>query len=216
MENPNKLSFTRKNINEDSIKLNMEDIRQEYDTKEYVSQYLFKIQYVHKYFPKTNSYQCYLSPLINNDLPICKANIPLNLQHIHKTISNYNYDRLLEDNEIYIIKEKNFRMVDQLNNGKSFYCLVIGYMINKYKDDDANTKIKKGIQEFGITENSIIKLKDGNYESFIICSHNLVKLLKIKIKSKYQNIPRDTLNYYAKILAKEAKFKQLPKNFFKE
>ena len=216
MENPNKLSFTKRNINEDSIKIDMENIRQEYDTKEFVTSYLFKISYVHKYFPKTNSYQCYLSPLLNNDLPICKANIPLNLQHIHKTISNYEYDRLLEDNEIYIIKEKNFRMIDQLNHGKSFYCLALGYMINKYKDDDANTKITKGIQNFGITESSLYKFKDGKYESYIICSHNLIKLLKIKIKTMYTNVPRETLNLYAKTLAKKAKFKSLPNNFFKE
>ena len=57
MENLNKLSYTQYRVNEKLIYVPMEEIVQQYDSKEFAKRpYLFKILYIGKYNKKTNEY----------------------------------------------------------------------------------------------------------------------------------------------------------------
>lgn len=221
MENLNKLTFKNYHVNEDKIMVPMEKIAQEYDIPEHAKLYLFKLVYVHKYHSPTNTYICYLSPLADKDMPIVKAQIPLELIYTHKIIPGYSYDRNLEDNEQYIIKEKIFRMIDRINRGYiNYFVVCYGYLINKYKDDDANTKLTKGIQMFNFTSCSKKSLHDGSYETYYIFSNRLDRLMKIVLMEKDMRLRykrnKEILKNKASYLAHEASFKDIPEGFLNE
>ena len=219
MENLNKLSFHNYKINEQAIFVPMKDIKQEFDIQKNIKLYLFKVSYVHKYHSKTNTFTVYLSPLENTKLPIIKAQIPLELLYTHKIIGNYDYSRKLEDNEIYIIKERIFRLVNDINlKKKKYYLLCYGYFINKYKNDNANTKIEKGIQEFSFTEIGNKKIKDRGFETYYLYHKNLTRIFKILLLNKKPLYYKDKekLEDKANEMAHKAKFKEIPKEFFIE
>ena len=207
MENINKLSYLQYKINENTLNIPMEDITQQYDDKQFAKKpYLFKILYIGKYNKKTNEYIVYLGPPKKSSLPIIKATIPLEIIRTNKLIPKYDYIRPLEDNELFIIRERVFRKIDIINENcfdntryGRWYILCYGYLINKYKDDDALTKIPKGIQEFRLISKSPKKLKDRNFESTCLVSNKLNKLLEI---GKLPNI-KDLHD-----------FKDLPDKFF--
>lgn len=214
MENLNKLSFKTYKINEQSLFIPMEDIKQEFDIKENIKLYLFKIAYVHKYRSKTGDFICYLSSPVAGS-PIIKAEIPLELMYIHKIIGGYDYERPLEDNEKFIIKERMFRLVDKLNRGYSFYLVCYGYMVNTYKNDDANTKVEKGIQQFKFTESFNKKIYDRKYGSYYIYTNNLNKALKLYIKAKSPKKLTDLqLEDIVLGIRKNLKFNKIPEKFF--
>ena len=214
MENLNKLSFKTHKINEQSLFIPMEDIKQEFDIKENVKLYLFKVLYVHKYKSKTGDFICYLSSPVAGS-PIIKAELPLELMYIHKIIGGYDYERPLEDNEKFIIKERMFRLVDKLNRGHNYYLVCYGYMVNTYKDDDANTKVEKGIQQFKITESFNKKIYDKKYGSYYIYTNNLDKALKLFVKSKSPKKLTDLqLENIVVELRKNLKFNKVPDKFF--
>ena len=80
MENLNKLSYTQYRVNEKLIYVPMEEIVQQYDSKEFAKKpYLFKILYIGKYNKKTNEYTVYLGPPKKAKIPIVKASIPLEI-----------------------------------------------------------------------------------------------------------------------------------------
>ena len=214
MENLNKLSFKTYKINEQSLFIPMEDIKQEFDIKENIKLYLFKIVYVHKYKSKTGDFICYLSSPVAGS-PIIKAEIPLELMYIHKIIGGYDYERPLEDNEKFIIKERMFRLVDKLNRGYSFYLVCYGYMVNTYKNDDANTKVKKGVQQFKFTESFNKKIYDRKYGSYYIYTNNLNKALKLYIRAKSPKKLTDLqLEDVVLGIRKNIKFNKIPEKFF--
>ena len=217
MENLNKLSFKNYKTNENKIFIPMEQIKQEFDLEEYIKLYLFRLVYIHKYHSPTDTFICYLAPLENTNLPIIKAQIPLELIYTHKIIGNYNYDRKLEDNERYIIKEKIFRLIDKINNGYiNYYVAGYGYLINKYKDDDDNTKIKEGIQMFNFTSIGKRKLKDRGFETYSVFDKKLDRILKILLLNKNPRIKKDSLKYEIAKLKCNIKFKELPEGFLIE
>lgn len=207
MENLNKLTYTQYRINEDKIEIPMEDIIQEYDDKKFATKpYLFKILYIGKYLKKTNEYIVYLGPLEKSKLPIIKATIPLEIIRTSKLIPGYEYDRPLEETELFIIRERIFRKISEINeycydNRKygRYYILCYGYLINQYKDDDAMTKREKGVQQFRLVSNSSKKIRDRNYETTCYVSNKLSKILEI-MKLPYHEDFR--------------KFKELPERFF--
>lgn len=211
MKNLNKLSFTTYKINESCINVPIENIIQEYDYSNNIKLYLFRLEYIHKYKSSDNLYTCYMSCMFPNIL--VKAIIPLELIYIHKIIGGYTYDRPLEDNEKFIIKEKMFKLVDKINTKQLRYYLVCyGYFMNIYKDKDANTKVKSGIQYFNITENYHKKLNDRKYFSYFIYTKNLDKALAIYLSNK--KIKKLELDKIRAKIKKEYKFKSLPDEFF--
>lgn len=221
MENLNKLSFYNRKINEQAIHIPMGNIRQEFDVNESIRPYLFRVVYVHKYHSPTDTFIVYLAPMEQTDLPIIKAQLPLDLLYTHKIIGSYNYDRPLDEKEAYIVKDKIFRLVTKINNGARYYLLCYGYLVNRYKNDDANTKKETGVQEFNFTEIGKQKFADGaNYESYHLYHKNLIRLYKIMIKcrSREMNIPsnisKENLTKLAENFACSTKFKKLPKEFF--
>ena len=221
MENLNKLSFKNYKVNEDKIMVPMENIVQEYDIPEHAKLYLFKLIYVHKFHSPTNTFTCYLSPLADKDMPIVKAQIPLELIYTHKIIPGYSYNRNLEDNELYIIKEKVFRMINEINCGHINYFLICyGYLINKYKDDDANTKLTRGIQMFNFTSCGRKLLHDRNYETYYIFGNKLDRLMKIALMEKDASLRyrrnREILKEKASCLIREVSFKDIPEGFLTE
>lgn len=215
MENLNKLTFYKRKVNENKIIIDMNSIKQEFDIKENIKLYLFKILQITKYNSKTNKFLAYLSPLESTGLPIVRAWIPIDLIYLHKIIGSYDYIRDLEENEIYIIKERIFRIVDLINKGKNYYLISYGYLINTYKNDDANTKKESGIQDFGITENYPMKLIDGSYSEYYIYSKNLFKIIKILIKNKNPYLrDKDKIELLSYKIFKNIKFKKIPEKFY--
>lgn len=159
MENVNRLSFTTYKINETTLNIPMEEIRQEFDTSKYSRKYLFKVLYVAKQL-KDGNYIVYLGPLAGTNIPIVKATIPFEIIRTDKIIPNYNYDRPLDKQERYIVDERVYRSIDRINTwahsrfGCKCYVLVYGYFVNSYKDTNALTTLKEGIQEFHISTQS--------------------------------------------------------------
>ena len=187
MENINKLSYIQYKTNENTITVPMEEIVQQYDDRKFATKpYLFKILYIGKYLKKQNEYIVYLGSPKVSKLPIIKATIPLEIIRTSKLIPNYDYIRPLEDSELFIIRERVFRKINEINENcfnntryGRWYILCYGYLINRYKDDDAMTKITRGVQEFRLISNSHKKLKDRNFESTCFVSNKLNKLLEI-------------------------------------
>ena len=219
MENLNKLSFKRYKIDEKQLFIPMNEIKQQFDISEDIKMYLFKLVYVHKYNSKTDTFTCYLSPIESTGLPIVKADIPIELTYIHKVIGGYDYKRRLEPNEALIINERNYRLIDAVNRGfMSAYLLCYGYMVNTYKNDDANTKITEGIQTFNITKLYKHKLYDKSYESYYLFNKSLRNILKIMLINKYPKLKlrhnKDTLEGYIRKIYTKAKFQKLPTKFF--
>lgn len=207
MENLNKLSYTQYKINEKSLNIPMENIIQEYDDKKFANKpYLFKILYIGKYIKKTNEYIVYLGPNKQSKLPVIKATIPLEIIRTNKIIPSYDYINDLEDNELFIVRERVFREISKINkdcfNNKKYgryYILCYGYLINQYKDDNAMTTLPNGIQQFRLISKCPKKLRDRNYETTCYVSNKLNKILKIG------KLPDNEI-------LKE--FKDLPSNFF--
>lgn len=212
MENLNKLSYTQYKVNEKLLYIPMEDIRQEYDDKKFaIKPYLFRVLYIDKYNKKTNEYSVYLGPRKKSSLPIIKASIPLELLRTNRLIPGYNYDRPLEDNELFIINERVFRKVDEnnkycFNNKKygKYYILCYGYFINQYKDDDALTKKTEGIQQFRLITDCPKKVRDRGYETPCYVTNRLSKIFDLKIQPGYK-LPN---------LQEFREFKELPEGFF--
>jgi len=207
MENINKLSYIQYKINEKTLNIPMENIIQQYDNKKFATKpYLFKILYIGKYNKKTNEYTVYLGPPKISNISVLKATIPLEIIRTNKLIPSYDYVRPLEDKELFIINERVFRKISEINercfNNSKFgrwYILCYGYLINRYKDDDAITKIPEGIQEFRLISKCSKRLKDRNFETTCLVSNKLNKILEI---GKLPNV-------------KELRdFKELPSNFF--
>lgn len=207
MENLNKLSYTQYKINESTIEVPMEEIVQQYDDKKFATKpYLFKILYIGKYIKKTNEYIVYLGPLEKSKLPIIKATIPLEIIRTNKIIPGYDYNRPLEETELFILKERIFRKISNINeycfNNRKYgryYVLCYGYLINQYKDDDAMTKREKGVQQFRLVSNSPKKIRDRNYETTCYVSNKLNKILELYKLPNNENFK---------------KFKELPEKFF--
>lgn len=207
MENLNKLSYTQYKINESIIEVPMEEIVQQYDDKKFATKpYLFKILYIGKYIKKTNEYTVYLGPLEKSKLPIIKATIPLEIIRTNKIIPGYDYSRPLEETELFILKERIFRKISDINehcfdNRKygRYYILCYGYLVNQYKDDDAMTKREKGVQQFRLVSNSPKKIRDRNYETTCYVSNKLSKILEIYKLPNTESFK---------------KFKELPEKFF--
>lgn len=221
MENLNKLSFHNKKINEKTIFIPMDEIKQEFDVKEYIKPYLFKVVYIHKYHSLTDTFICYLAPKEDSGLPIIKAQIPLELIYTHKIIGKYDYNRALTDTERYIIKEKIFRIVSKINLGyENCFVLGYGYLVNKYKNDDANTKLEQGVQEFNFTSEYLYKFRDGSYENYYVFNKNLRKVVKIMLKCRSRElkipsrIKKEELDDLISKVISTIKFKKLPENFF--
>lgn len=204
MENLNKLSYTQYKINEKSIYIPIENIKQEYDDIKFSNKpYLFKILYISKYNKKNNEYIVYLGPLEKSSLPIIKATIPLEIIRTNKLIPNYDYLRPLEDSELFIINERIFRKISDINydcyrNRSNYYILCYGYLINQYKDDDAMTKKTEGIQQFRLVSKCRRKIKDRNYETNCYVTNRIRKILEI------MKLPNNIT----------IEFKELPEGFF--
>ena len=205
MENYNNLKFKTYKINEKVLNVPMKSIKQEYDDISFSNTpYLFKILYISKYIKKTNEFVCYLAPSILSKLPIVKATIPLEFPRTIKIIPGYSGD--LTDNELYILNERKFRQINQINIRTfnkirffSVYILCYGYLVNRYKDDDIMTKEEEGIQEFRLLTKSKHKFKDRNYETTCYITDKEKKLFKV------YKLP-DNKDLF--------KFKELPDKFF--
>ena len=208
MENLNKLSYTQFKVNEKLLYIPMNDIVQQYDDKRFATKpYLFKILYIGKYNKKLNEYTVYLGPLKKSKLPIVKASIPLEIIRTCKLIPNYDYTRPLEENEMFIVNERIFRKINEINkycftNRKygRYYILCYGYLINQYKDDNAMTKIEEGLQQFKLISDCPKKFKDRNYETDCYVTNKLNKIFEIYPKLPNTEDFRD--------------FKELPDKFF--
>lgn len=156
MENLNKLSFTTYKYDDSKLNIPMEDIKQEFDTYKYSKKYLFNVLYVAKHL-KDGNYVVYLGPLENSNLPIVRATIPFEIIRTDKIIPNYAYDRELDKQEKYIVDERVYRSISRLNKwahsryGCKCYVLVYGYFVNSYKDANALTTLKEGVQDFHIS-----------------------------------------------------------------
>ena len=210
MENLNKLTYTQFKVNDRLLNIPMENIKQEYDDKRFaIKPYLFKILYIGKYNKKTNEYIVYLGPLKKSNLPIIKASIPLEIIKTKKLIPGYNYDRPLEDNELFIINERIFRKIDNINkycyrNRGNYYVLCYGYLINQYKDDNAMTTKTEGLQQFRLISNCPKTFKERGYETSCYITNKLDKIFKLKISPGY-NLPN---------IEEFREFKELPNGFF--
>ena len=203
MENLNKLSFQTYKINEKKLYIPMEEIKQEFDIPQFSKPYLFKVLYIAKHL-KDGNYIIYLGPEKESKLPIVKATIPFEYLRHKKLIPNYNYDRPLEPREIFIINERMYREITKINlvcrgrnKYRGCYVLVFGYLVNKYKDDDALTKVEYGIQEFRKSSKAKKNFKERGYQSscFVAKDWNKVK--------KVLNIENE-----------RPEFKELPEGFF--
>ena len=208
MENLNKLSYTQYRVNEKLIYVPMEEIVQQYDSKEFAKRpYLFKILYIGKYNKKTNEYTVYLGPPKKAKIPIVKASIPLEIIRTNKLIPNYDYTRPLEENEVFIVNERVFRKIDEINKycfankryGR-YYVLCYGYLINQHKDDDAMTKKTEGLQQFRLISGCPKKFKDRNFETDCYITNKLNKIFEI-----YPDLPNNEIF---------REFKELPEKFF--
>lgn len=209
MENLNKLTFRTYKVDESKLYIPMEEIKQEFDLAKYSQRYLFKILYIAKHLKdERNYYTVYLGPVLNSDLPIVKATIPLEFIMTDKILPNYQYDRPLNKQEKFIVNEKIYRVIDKLNYGLhkgynsstySYYVLVYGYMVNTYKNNNALTTLKDGIQEFSISEKAsgVIQLRGKTTTCFIT--------------NKWEKICNALQRDEDK-----PEFKTLPKNFFLE
>lgn len=205
MENYNNLKFKTYKINEKLLEIPMEDIKQEYDDIKYSnSPYLFKILYIAKYNKKTDEYICYLAPSKLSKLPIVKATIPLELIRTSKIIPGFNGK--LSDTEQYIVNERKFRLINKINYGTyhnyifgEYYILCYGYLVNKYKDDNAMTILPTGIQEFRLISKCKHKFKDRNYETSCFITNKIHKLYQV------YNLPK---------MEELFEFKRLPEKFF--
>ncbi len=203
MENVNKLSFLQYKINEKLIYTPMENIVQQYDNKKFATNpYLFKILYVDKYIKKTNEFIVYLGPPKESKLPIVKAIIPLEIIRTSKLIPNYDYVRVLDEDELFIINERIFRKINEINIGKTYYILCYGYLINQYKDDNALTTVKEGIQQFRLISDCPKKFKGRGFETSCFISDKPAKILEL------YPIIKDKINF--------RDFKKLPKGFLIE
>ena len=204
MENLNKLTFNTYNYNESVLNIPMEEIRQEFDTYTYTKLYLFKVLYVAKQL-KSGEYIVYLGPLEKSNLPIIKATIPFELIRTDRIIPNYAYDRELDKQERYIVDERVYKKINILNRKahrgySDCFVLAYGYLVNSYKDNNALTTLKEGIQEFHVST-----LSDGHIN---ITSTKTTNCL---VTNKWEKI--------CSALRKEydlPKFKELPKGFFIE
>ena len=205
MENLNKLAFRTYKINDSTLNIPMDDIKQEFDTREYTKKYLFKVLYIAKQL-KDGNYIVYLGPPEKSNIPIVKATIPFEIIRTDKIIPNYNYDRELDKQEKFIVDERVYRSIDRLNArahsvwGCNCYVLVYGYLVNPYKDVNALTTLKEGIQEFHISLNT--------NECFYVTK---TKTATCIVTTKWNKI--------CSALQKEYKvpdFKKLPKGFFIE
>lgn len=205
MENLNKLTFTTYQIDDSKLYIPMEDIKQEFDTYEYSKKYLFKVVYIAKHL-KDGNYVVYLTPPESSNLPIVKATIPFEIIRTDKIIPNYAYDRELDRQEKYIVDERVYRSISRLNKrahsryGCNCYVLVYGYLVNSYKDNNALTTIKEGIQGFHISENT-----RGYID--ITASKSTTCFVTTKWKKICGVLHKDF---------KEPKFKKLPNGFFVE
>ena len=209
MENLNKLTFRTYKVDESKLYIPMEDIKQEFDLTKYSKKYLFKILYIAKHLKdERNYYVVYLGSIENSNIPIVKATIPLEFIRTDKILPDYEYDRPLNKQEKFIVNEKIYRIIDKLNYGLhkgytfgkyNYYVLIYGYMVNAYKNDNALTTIKEGIQEFSISEKAsgVIQLRGKTTTCFITNDwEKICNALQKEVK-----IP---------------KFKELPKDFFLE
>lgn len=207
MENYNLLKFKTFRVNDKSIYIPMENIIQQYDDEKFSKcPYLFKILYISKYIKKTNEFICYLAPNKISNLPIVKATIPLEIIRTKKIIPSYIEGEILDDHQLFILNERKFRKIDEINeycfNNRRYgrwYLICYGYLINSYKDDDIMTKKTEGIQQFKLITNCRKKFKDRNYETSCYVSNNLRKIFEI---AKLPNRKELT------------EFKELPDNFF--
>lgn len=156
MENLNKLSFTTYKYNDSVLEIPMEDIKQEFDTYQSSKMYLFNVAYVAKHL-KDGNYLVYLAPPEGVKLPIVRATIPFEIIRTDRILPNYAYDRELDKQEKYIVDERVYRSISRLNvwahgrRGCECYVLVYGYLVNSYKDANALTTLKKGVQDFHIS-----------------------------------------------------------------
>lgn len=205
MENLNKLTFTTYKYNESVLDIPMEDIKQEFDTYKYSKKYLFKVLYVAKHL-KDGNYIVFLGPIEGSNLPIVKATIPFEIIRTDKIIPNYAYDRELDKQEKYIVDERIYRSIDRINKwahsryGCNCYVLIYGYLVNSYKDANALTTLKKGVQEFHIST------KPSG--SFDVTSTKTTTCL---VTNRWDKICSALHNKYPK-----PEFKKLPKDFFVE
>ena len=206
MENLNKLSFYKEKVNEESIYLPMDKIVQEFDTKEFIKPYLLRVLFISKYSSKNNTITCYLAPKKDSDLPIMKAELPFDLISFDRLTSNTSYT----DEDIYLIKEKIFSLITKINLGKRYYLLCFGYLVNTYKDIDANTRKVEGYQSFSISSNTTKKLKitSSNYQVYYFNS-SLTKLISIYFKTLNKKVSSDDIKKYANSI----EFKKFPANF---
>lgn len=210
MENLNNLKFQTYKINDKSLYIPMEEIVQQYDDNKFAkSPYLFRIAYIAKYLKKTNEFICYLAPIKKSKLPIVKATIPLEIFRTKKLIPSYEEGQILDNHELFIINERKFRKIDEINeycyynrNYGRWYILCYGYLINQYKDDDAMTKKTEGLQQFKLISNCKLKFKDRNYETSCYVTNKLSKIFDV-----YDKLPKVKDLY---------EFKDLPDNFFPE
>lgn len=203
MENINKLTFTTYKINEEVINIPMDDIKQEFDTYKLSKRYLFKILYIAKQL-KDGNYIVYLSPMEGSNLPIIKATIPLEIIRTNKIIPNYTYDRPLDKQEKYIVDERVYRYIDKINRrayrgySSGYYVLIYGYFVNTYKNNNALTTLKSGIQEFSISSKPSGSFKVTSTKTTTCLISNKWKSI-CKALDKEYNVPE---------------FKELPKGFF--
>lgn len=210
MENLNKLNYSQYKVNDKLLHIPMEDIKQEYDDKKFAKKpYLFKILYIGKYSSKTNEFIVYLGPPLKSKLPIIKATMPLEILRLSKLIPSYDYNRALTDSEMFIINERLFRTINEINeacykNRKygRYYMICYGYLINQYKDDDALTKKTDGLQQFRLISNCTQKFKDRNYETSCYITNKISKIFEV-----YNKLP-DIKDF--------REFKELPEGFFIE
>lgn len=204
MANLNKLSFTTYEIDDTCLNIPMEDIKQEFDTNDFSKQYLFKIAYISKHL-KDGNYIVYLSPMKGNSkgIPIVKATIPLELIRTNKLLPLYEYNRELTQEEKYVVNERTYRLINDINKRcryrtrfKEHYVLVYGYMVNKYKNDNALTKIKSGIQEFHVSTEGFKYIRFKNYETKCLVTNKWSDICKAlgkenMVKPQFEEVPEE-------------------------
>jgi hypothetical protein len=206
MENLNKLTFKTYKIDESVLNIPMDDIRQEFDTTEYSRKYIFNVLYVAKQL-KDGNYIVYLGPPEKSKLPIVKATIPFEIIRTDRILPNYRYDRELDRQERYTVDERVYRSISTINArahsvyGCRCYVLVYGYLVNPYKDVNALTTLKDGIQEFHISQNT--------YGSFKVTRSKTTTCL---VTTKWEKVCSALEKEYCKV----PDFKKLPKGFFVE
>lgn len=209
MKSLNSLSYLQFEINERCLNIPMEEIVQQYDDNKFATNpYLFKILYIGKYNKKLNMYTVFLGPPQMSRLPIVKATIPLEIIRTNKLIPSYNYDRPLTEQELFIVNERVFRKISEINidcfhkRKCGYYILCYGYLVNSYKDDDAMTKKTEGIQQFKLITGCRKKFIDRKYETSCYITNKLFKIFDI-----YKKLPK---------VKELTSFKELPDEFFIE